>query len=269
MTNHNTNEDAKTNVVRIVNAINVLPTPLTVDQVTTGAVSPSPVVNPTDKNSLLTVLANEGVLNNQHDSWIGSTELLYNRLDLGVLLHGVTVVWLTTAATSTREFAIWARDNLGINIYPEDLVDSPIDMKTDNGLFIPITAAGTSLRWIGETSVLLKKLTIDLTVIIPPGTRLPIYVAPEKISSFKAFSYNYDWVQFESYIVAAFQEVGNGIAHQRLSGVLLGKEHLDLFAERPQMVKYTGSDIGARGGRDGTLALYCVPALDLWLHIGG
>lgn len=263
-----TTDESKANIVRMVNGINILPTPLLVSQLTLGI--PQPVVesDATGKNTVIQLDAVPGVLNTQHDSWSGSVPAFYNRIDLGVLLQGVTVVWLTSHVESTQDFALWAKDNLGINLYPEDLIHVPLDLDRDDGLFITITVADSSVGWTGETKVLLKKPTIELTDVIAPGTRLPIYVAPEKVSSFKAYSYNFDWSAYQALLRNVANEAGNGPYHRTLAGILLGDTGRDVFVDHPTFIKYTGADIVANGGRSGNVELFVNRDLDIWLHVG-
>lgn len=268
MNEHRSFIDARTNIVRMVNGINILPTPLLETQIELSGIRTTEPDDNVTKNTYVQLDANSGVLNTQHDSWVGTVPVFYDRKDLGVLLKGVTVVWLTATVGSTQDFAKWARDNLGIDLNPEDIQSRPLNIDSDNGLFIDIVIEPGSIGWTGQTQVLLKKPVIELADILPPGTRLPVYVSPEKISSFKAYSYNYDWGAHQQLLERVVKEQNNGVEHKSLSGLLFGRQNTEVFDIHWLFTKVVGSEITAVGGHPKASILYLNKELDLWLHVG-
>lgn len=262
-------DDFKPLFTHAINGINLLPFPLTDAMYTIGVpgprllsrVSTQPTADTTNTKANFIATGVETV---HGDSYYGQVPLNYTRLDLGLLFKGVPIIWETSSATTTQDFAKWARENLSLPFNADDLVARPV-VKDDHNSYIPIKAATTSPYLIGEFQVWYTRGKPDIGDLIPDDWQSGAFPALPPLDSFYALTYHKDYTGAGNIL-----RIGGGWTsvpdRARIWGVVMG-DFPNQYATGIDGEIITGeANIVAAGGRPGFKSLFKMKLLNIWAH---
>lgn len=260
------NEDI---ILRTLGGLNILPLPLTLETVKLENPTPGtpPGLTETTINTKFTVVGT-GECNARGESYIGDVDVFYTRIDVGVLLEGLTLDWEAGDVTSTQDFSDWALEHLGLEIGKGYIVDKPIT-ENDTGLFITIELTGDHPLYFGSVTVRYLALTTRLSDLIPVDTRIDTTYPLEKQSMRKQMSYPFRWNSLETLLADVYSKqhtpVRDESQYQKISNTIVG-DYEYIFKNNSDILRYEGVEIVGQGGRVNTRVLYLLGD-DYWLHM--
>lgn len=246
-----------------LNGVNKLPFPIAANEFNLGTPG---VVTPPSKgfkyNTKAKVVPTQAV-NANGDSYGGSVDVLYQRLDLGLLFKGIDIQWVTGSKT-TGAFPAWVRSFLGIPMLDTDVQITDIP-STANNSYIVIKAAATSPWFIGSCKVYYTKGKPNINDLIEDNWNTGIYPALPSLDALYMATYYEDYTGNG----ALFRQSSNpsALVAERIWKACLGSLPNQWRLGAANGTVYTGADkVLAAGGRSGFTGLMVVPAFNIWAH---
>lgn len=257
------NGEFKDVIAGAFNGVNKLPFPMAANEFNLGVPG---VVTPPSKgfnyNTKAKLTPTQAIKANG-DSYGGSADILYQRLDLGLLFKGIDIQWVTSSA-STADFPLWVRTFLGVPMEDGDvqIVDIP---STANNSYITIKASVTSPWFIGSCKVFYTKGKPNINDLIEDNWNTGLYPALPSLDATYMATYYEDYTGNG----ALFRQSTNpsAIIGERIWKACLGSLPNQWRLGAASGTVYSGADkVIAAGGRKGFTGLMVVPALNIWAH---
>lgn len=204
-----------------------------------------------------------GVANHIGESYVGKAEVLYTRLDLGLLFKGISLEW-STQNKNSQDFANWVANNLNIPMVPEDLKYEEFPVTANNS-YVEIHAAPDSKWFIGSCMAYYTLGKPDISTLIPPNWESGIYKKLDPLDANYVLTYNHDYTGNGALLrqtAAKPSDANSG----RIWSILMGNGEAG-WNRNTRCVLIDGeANVVAAGGRKGFKALFQIPSLNIWAH---
>lgn len=102
---------------------------------------------PVTQNTVTRITAKTG------SSWTGTTQAIYNRLNLADLKTLLGPVVKSPTVHSTVDFVLGLNETYGFNFIIGDVIDEPCEVKPDTGTLVTLNAHPDSLGWYGSVTL--------------------------------------------------------------------------------------------------------------------
>jgi hypothetical protein len=102
---------------------------------------------PVTQNTVTRITAKTG------SSWTGTTQAIYNRLNLADLKTLLGPVVKSPTVHSTVDFVLGLNETYGFNFIIGDVIDEPCEVKPDTGTLVTLNAHPESLGWYGSVTL--------------------------------------------------------------------------------------------------------------------
>ncbi|QXO10865.1 hypothetical protein pEaSNUABM54_00039 [Erwinia phage pEa_SNUABM_54] len=258
------NGEFKDVIAGAFNGVNKLPFPIAANEFNLGV--PGVVTPPSKgfKYNTKTKLTPTQAINANGDSYGGSVDILYQRLDLGLLFKGIDIQWQTSANT-TGAFPVWVRDFMGIPMEDGDILTENIPLTANNS-YIVIKAAPTSPWFIGQCKVYFTRGKPVINDLIPDGWDTGLYATLTQVDAVYAMSYYADYSLDKALFPTATKVVAKADSVM-LWRALCGSRINDWPLSGTNCVIYSGTAAVVKaGGRSGFSGLMVIPELNIWAH---
>lgn len=258
------NGEFKDVIAGAFNGVNKLPFPIAINEFNLGA--PGVVTPPSKgfKYNTKAKLTPTQAINANGDSYGGSADILYQRLDLGLLFKGIDIRW-QTSANNVSAFPAWVRQYMGVPMLDTDV--QPTDIPTSaNNSYIVIKAAADSPWFIGQCRVFVTKGKSDISDLIPANWDTGLFPPLATVDTMYAMTYYEDYSADKTVFPESSRIILQNNATQ-LWRVLAGSRPNEWPYAGTYCYIYTGSAaVVAAGGRSGFSGLMVIPELNIWAH---